>query len=514
MGNGLKALTLDQERALKVMRSGANVFLSGAAGTGKSFLIEAFIKDNIDKNVIICAPTGMAAVNIGGATLHRVFYIPMGILKVGDYNSSPSRALDMADIIIIDEISMCRIDTFEYVIRTLQNIKKRKKLAGDKEHYNKQIILVGDFYQLPPVLKEADKPFFLTEWGLMRGEDLFAFNSTLWDELSLTNIILKTPVRQNDDPAYIENLNKIRLGDASGIEWFNKNIGRTPISDAVFICGKNDVAKSINQEQIGKVEGDFVIYTAEVNGQVNIKEILAEQELKLKTGMKVMTTVNSDEGYQNGSIGYVKKLEPNCIGVYLNNGKTVEVKPFTWQVFNYTVKDDKVEKVEIASFRQFPIKVAYAITIHKAQGQTCSAVNIYPDCFDKGQLYVALSRVKKADQMSINGEIDSKSLRTSQAVMAFYDDIDDELLGWEFDEHKWDQMTIVEKTPLDDKYLPYMQKIKRVKAQAYESWSTAEDQKLQDEWSKGISITEIARTHQRTIGAIRARLRKLQISDA
>ena len=116
--------------------------------------------------------------------------------------------------------------------------------------------------------------------------------------------------------------------------------------------------------------------------------------------------------------------------------------------------------------------------------------------------------------MSINGVIDSKSLRTSQAVMAFYDDIDDELLGWEFDEHKWDQMTIVEKTPLDDKYLPYMQRIKRVKAQAYESWTVMEDQKLRDEWSEGIKITEIARVHQRTIGAIRARLRKLQIIDA
>ncbi len=507
-------LTLDQKRALKVMSSGSNVFLSGAAGTGKSFLINEYIKENKNKNIIICAPTGMAAVNVGGATLHRVFYIPMGILKVGDYNSSPSRALDMADIIIIDEISMCRIDIFEYVIRTIQNIKKRKKLEGETEHYNKQIILVGDFYQLPPVLREDDKLHFLTEWGLMRADDLFAFNSTLCDELALANIILKTPVRQSDDSAYLENLNKVRLGDASGIEWFNKNIGRTPISDAAFICGKNEVARAINQEQVEKVVGNFVTYVAEVIGQVNAKDIPAERELKLKIGMKVMTTVNSDEGYQNGSIGYVSVLEHDCVGIRLNSGKTVEVRPFTWQIFNYIVKDDIVEKIEIASFKQFPIKVAYAITIHKVQGQTCSAVNIYPDCFDKGQLYVALSRVKKAEQMSINGEIDFKSLRTSQVVHDFYDDIDDELLGWEFDEHKWDLASIVEKTPIDDKNLPYMQKIKRVKAQAYESWSADEDQRLRNEWSGGIKITEIARIHERTIGAIRARLKKLQISDA
>jgi hypothetical protein len=131
--------------------------------------------------------------------LHKLFWIPKGILKVGEYNTSPRRVIEQADIIIIDEISMCRIDAFEYVIRTLSNIATRKKLIGDTEHFDKQIILVGDFYQLPPVLNNDDRESFLTEWGLMRGEDLFAFNSKLWDTLELVNIVLKTPVRQSED---------------------------------------------------------------------------------------------------------------------------------------------------------------------------------------------------------------------------------------------------------------------------------------------------------------------------
>lgn len=510
MGNSEIVYTLDQKRAMKIMSSGKNIFLSGAAGTGKSFLINEYIKKNREKNIIVCAPTGVAAVNVGGVTLHKLFWIPKGILRVGEYNTSPRRAIEQADIIIIDEISMCRIDAFEYVIRTLFNIATRKRLAGDTDHYEKQVILVGDFYQLPPVLNSEDRDSFLTEWGLMRGEDLFAFNSTLWDELELVNIVLKTPIRQSEDLKYIDNLNKIRIGDASGIEWFNANLRRKPISDAVFICGKNDKAKEINDSCTERVAGDGKTYLAEVTGKVDFKDIPVSFELTLKIGMRVMTVINSsDESFQNGSLGYITRLEDDCVEIKLTNGKIVFVKAFNWQLYNYVVVDDRVEKELIGSFKQLPIKVAYAITIHKSQGQTYSAVNVAPECFDKGQLYVALSRVKRAENMCISGSIDEQSLRTSKAVCDFYDDIDDELLGYEFDEHKWDHEPMAVDEPVDsDKIHSYMYRIKKVKAQAYSSWSEQEDKQLQEEISAGIRINEIAKIHERTIGAIRSRARK------
>ncbi len=497
------SLTIDQERALKVMGSNRNVFLSGAAGTGKSFLIHEFIKENKDKNIIVCAPTGLAAVNVGGATLNRVFYIPTaGIIKVGQFTENTSRAVRQADIIIIDEISMCRIDVFEYIIRTLNNVKKQKEIAKESDHLIKRIILVGDFYQLPPVLTRDDEKDFEAEWGLKRGEDRFAYNSSLWDELSLVNIILKVPVRQNNDLEYMENLNKIRIGDSSAIEWFNTHVQRTPIQDAVYICGKNNEAREINIAEGEKINGDYSIFKAVSEGKVSMKEFPADEELKLKLGMKVITVVNSEDEYQNGSLGYVTRIENSYVGIKFLNGRTANVTRYTWEFFDYIVEEDKVERVHIGSIKQFPLKVAYAITIHKSQGQTFSAVNVSPKCFDRGQLYVALSRVKKIKDMSISCDIIKDYLRTSKAVYDFYDDLDDELLGWEFDEHKWDS---ADENDTAGKY-SFRDRIQRVIATSYQDWTNEEDELLKEELEKGLNVADISRSHQRTIGAIRSRI--------
>lgn len=209
MDTSSRSLTFDQERALDVMRSGANVFLTGLAGTGKSFLVSEFSRENKDKNVVICDSSGECGDTSGGDSLHSTFGIPMGILKVGDYNEKPKKALEKADIIIIDDISACRIDVFDYAIETLKGIARRKEAAGDKEHLHKQVVLVGDFYKAPPVVKGADRRLFLTEWGLLRGEDLYAFNSSLWDELELENIILKAPVSRISDQDYLDKLYRV-----------------------------------------------------------------------------------------------------------------------------------------------------------------------------------------------------------------------------------------------------------------------------------------------------------------
>ncbi|SDB09688.1 AAA family ATPase [Butyrivibrio sp. INlla16] len=215
MSKESNALTTDQQRAMEVMRTGANIFLSGISGTGKSFLINKFISERRNSNIVICAPTEKKATAICGDTLQRIFDIPGRIIKVGEYNHKPGSILNDADIIIIDDINSCRVDEFEYVIRTLRDIIKRKSLAEKPDHYNKQLILIGDFYQKPPKVNVEDRSDFVTEWGYKRGEDRFAFNSSLWDDLSLVNVILKTPVGNTKTPEYMERLSRIRMSRES-----------------------------------------------------------------------------------------------------------------------------------------------------------------------------------------------------------------------------------------------------------------------------------------------------------
>ena len=191
-------LTTDQQHILKVMSSGANVFLSGASGTEKSHLISKFIGENSDKNIIICSPASSADENYAGDTLRGIFGVPGGVLKIGNYNAKPCDALKRADIIIIEKINMCRIDVFEYAVRTLRNLVKRMSLTSDAEHYKKQIILAGDFYKAPPILRKEDKKAFVSEWGFKRETDLFAFNSSLWEELALESVILEDSMHSDN----------------------------------------------------------------------------------------------------------------------------------------------------------------------------------------------------------------------------------------------------------------------------------------------------------------------------
>lgn len=429
-------LTKDQRRALALLESGQNVFLSGEAGTGKSFVLNEYIYRNRDKDIIVCAPTGIAAINVGGSTLHRVFKAPIGVARPGEYNAKPDEALVKAEIIIIDEISMCRFDLFEYVIRTIRQaelIRQNKENSGSISHGElpellkpKQIIVVGDFYQLAPVISSADKEVLYQYWDESKLGDGFAFQSELWKELNFQNIILKEIIRQRGDDEYISNLNKIRVGDESGIEWFNANIKMEPIPNSIYLCGTNRAADEINDKEAAALPGDFTIYNADVKGQVGTGDKATADALALKVGMQVMTLVNNiEEGYQNGSIGKIISLSEDSVEVKLNSGRIVTVTPYDWEVLGYEIQQEKLEKIVLGNFKQMPLKVAYAITIHKSQGQTYSSANISPNCFADGQLYVALSRTKTVEGMSLEHPITKKSLRTSKLVQEFYANLEE-----------------------------------------------------------------------------------------
>ena len=408
-------LTDEQEDAVKKMESGQNVFLTGKAGTGKSYVVREFLRRNRKRNILVCAPTGVAAINIGGATLHRTFGIPIRPLAAGEYNRNISDAVKLADTVIIDEISMCRFDVFEYVMETLS------RAETDLNARHKQVIVVGDFFQLEPVLTKKDMEVLYASRNQEDYPDGFAFHSPYWDYAGFEPVMLKNVMRQAGDSEFTKNLNRIRMGDAAAVAWFNGHAAAEEPENAITLCGTNDRADEINQKKAELIPGQEIVYQASVEGEVKKGDKLTTDELSLKVGMQVMTLVNdSGNAYQNGSIGTITGLYEGGIKVLFENGEESLINQFDWEIVSYEVINDKPERIVVGHFRQIPVKIAYAITVHKSQGQTYDKVNISPDFFANGQLYVALSRARSIDGIHLDSPIRPRDLKTSKAVKELY----------------------------------------------------------------------------------------------
>ena len=402
-------LTPSQERAIKLLDAGYNVFLTGKAGTGKSFLVDYFVAKHSEKNIVKCAPTGVAALNIEGATIHRTFGVPVRLLGHNDVCSSNDKldVLKKADVILIDEISMCRIDVFEYVIRSLNRVGIR----------NKQLILVGDFYQLPPVLTPADTPTF----NQLYGDRLYAFESDLWYSSNLLTIEL-TEVKRQNEKRFLDSLSNIR----EGIPDFSIfQIANRADDNAVSLCPTKAKAKEINDGHLRQLP-NHKHYMASIIGSVLESDMVADKELVLAKDARIIMLVNDTGGrWVNGSMGTVTELSDNHITVQIDNGGKCRVDPYTWSIKEYVLEEDeetrekRVVEKEIGSFTQFPLKLAWAITIHKSQGQTYDKVNIYNGFFANGQMYVALSRCKTLNGIHTMGNLIPSQLMCSLSVKNF-----------------------------------------------------------------------------------------------
>lgn len=376
----------DQKKAFDILLSGRNVFLTGDAGTGKTYLINKFIEEmkRQNKNLIVTAPTGIAALNIGGVTIHSAFKIPVGkdLTKVF---ISPNEVIQAADIILIDEISMCRMDLFDLVGAIIKSVEK-----------NIQLVVIGDFYQLPPVLNEKDKEilndYYKTEVG-----GAFAFQSEYWKEFNFETVVLQEVVRQ-DNPRFITALNYLRRGDPISLKYFVSFCSKTPIENAITIVGTNKRAEQINETQLNKLKTLLVTSNAQKEGEVTA--LPTYETLKLKVGARVMTLINTPN-YKNGSMGTIIAVNNYEIKVRFDNGIYSNIQKFTWEFKEYINKNGIIKEKIIGKFTQFPVKLAYAITVHKSQGQTYEAVNFEPCGWVHGQLYVALSRCKDISKLYI-----------------------------------------------------------------------------------------------------------------
>ena len=401
-----------------------NILLVGGAGTGKSYILRQYAETH--PNVILCAPTGIAAVNIGGATMHSVFGIPRDSIgaRISKKQDNAVRLLAAADAVLIDEISMCRSDVFSFAMRVLKKAEKRK---GSRI----RIIAAGDFAQLPPVVTVEDAKR-MKKAGL--DPSGYAFTAPEWAKMCFHVVELEEVQRQNDIE-FIHALNAIRAGKPEGLRYFDPLVDPSlaPNTDgakdrlvrdimetrAIYICGTNAEAQTVNDACIAAIDAPATGYTAEVSGRALVLPM--ERVVMYKPGERVIFTVNDviHGAYQNGTMGTVCACFADHVLVQIDGGAALNVYAHMWTLHSYRASGGKIVRSEAGMEKQIPLKAAYAITVHKAQGKTVDRAIVSPRTFAPGQLYVALSRVRTPGGLRLTEPVSAEMLITSDEAQKF-----------------------------------------------------------------------------------------------
>ena len=411
------------------------LFLTGKAGTGKSTFLR-YIAQTTKKKYIVLATTGIAAINAGGSTLHSFFKLPFHPLLPNDtrytqrklkdtlkYNGEKRKILREVELIIIDEISMVRADIIDFIDKVLRVYSRNiyQPFGG------KQLLLVGDMYQLEPVLKEDErqllKPYY---------PSTFFFDALVFKEMKLVSIELQKVYRQTD-PTFINILDSIRTTSVSidQLSTLNQQVGKVIANDknklAITLSGKRDTVDHINEQELSRLPGKPITLYGHIEGDFPESNLPTPIELYLKVGAQVLFIKNDKEKrWVNGTLGTIvsfSKEEPTIIVVRTEKGEEVNVEQEIWSnvIYSYNEKEQKIEEQEIGVYQQYPLKLAWAITIHKSQGLTFNNVNIdlTGGVFAGGQTYVALSRCTSLEGISLKYPIRKEDVFIRSEIVQF-----------------------------------------------------------------------------------------------
>lgn len=387
-----------------------HVFVTGRAGTGKSTLLN-HLSWNTSKQVVISAPTGVAALNVGGQTIHSLLRLPIGVIADHELEQSPElrKLLNTIDTLVIDEVSMVNADLMDAIDRSLRQARQRKT----EPFGGVQLVLFGDPFQLAPVPGDADERAYFQH----NYRSMWFFDAKVWAEADLLIYELSTIHRQREEE-FKRMLDAVRRGEVTEeiAERLNE-VGARPAPEdgAITLATRNDTVNRINSASLARLPGTVKVSNAEIEGDFGGRSFPADEVLELKLGARVMFLKNDpDQRWVNGTIGVVRKITRT---VFVEvDGQDHEVDPTIWEKYkySYSAATRKLTREVVAEFRQFPLRLAWAVTIHKSQGKTYDQViiDLGQRSFAPGQTYVALSRVT-----TLSGLYLTRPLRPSDVIV-------------------------------------------------------------------------------------------------
>lgn len=394
-----------------------NVFVTGRAGTGKSTLLN-HLSWNTSKQLVISAPTGVAALNVGGQTIHSLFRLPIGVIADHDIeqNGDLRKLLNTIDTLVIDEVSMVNADLLDAVDRSLRQARQRREEAFG----GVQVVLFGDPYQLAPVPGDADERAYFED----QYRSMWFFDAKVWNETDLRIFELNTIHRQHEEE-FKAMLNAVRHGTVTAeIAGRLNEVGARPApgSDAITLATRNDTVNRINASELARLPGRALTAKADITGDFGGRAFPADETLELKVGARVMFLRNDpDQRWVNGTVGTVRKITST---VYVEvDGETHEVEPAVWEKYKYSYSavTKQLTRDIVAEFTQFPLRLAWAVTIHKSQGKTYdrAIVDLGQRSFAPGQTYVALSRITELDGLYLTRPLRPSDIIVDENVRRF-----------------------------------------------------------------------------------------------
>ena len=405
-----------------IANTNSSFFLTGRAGTGKTTFLRN-VQKMVNKQFITLAPTGVAAILAGGETIHSFFGLPMDVCTPGTMGKmSEARILTLlhTDTIIIDEVSMVRCDIIDAIDYTM-----RKTLRTSLPFGGKQVVFVGDMFQLPPVVKQGAEHDLMRD--LYHTDDCFFYKADVIKRMRMVKIEFQKVYRQEDE-SFLGILENVRLNKTTpeNLMHLNERVCQPTKEDGLIITltSLNKTADSINQRCLADINAEEYIYEGTVNGKFEEKRFPVEKILRLKIGAQVMFTRNDpNRRWANGTIGTVSKLSKDEIQVTIGNGETYVVPNCSWEsyCYEYDKENRKMTKEKIGSFTQYPLRLAWAITVHKSQGMTFDKMylDLSRGIFAAGQLYVALSRVRTLDGLFLSHCIIPQYAHTSKEILSY-----------------------------------------------------------------------------------------------